>query len=1019
MKPDSITASQGDFLATHVALKRLHLINKFDLMPTGGKDYSEEEIYKEFVLNQDNRHQFITIYGQSGTGKSHLIRWFQTRFHYDKPQNEVVLFIRRSDNTLKGTIRQLLATPEVQEISNKEVYDRLVKATVIEDESKLKGRIYHDFINEVEHDDESHEIRLTNVKRKRLTAFLNNEVVQYHLMSSDGPIERIYSKVAENSSVDRDTVAQFQQRDFMVSTDLFEDILRAGADPKAEKMARELMADESGKDEAKKIADYLNQFVNDVIQRCAGIEPGDFRDIFQDIRKELFRIGKNLTLFIEDVTSFTGVDDALLDALIVDHTGMNTIDKLCRISSIIGTTSNYLQTNFRDNHKDRITQYVYIQSDAFDENEVFEFVGRYINAMSLPESVISDWMTNHAMASEYPVHEVKEGSKWEFVPIEFGKQLCLYPFTKNSIRYLYRYALTQGHQTPRYIIRDIIEPVISDILANKESFPSNKYNIININTTLSYMIHNQVKDEHKADRLLRFLSIWGDGTPDQYVKGGTIYISDIKKEVIEEIGLPALRLSEVHPPKQPVPKSNTNPNGDSQRIDQVEPPVPTIPNKIQEKVIKSNAELSNWTSGNSIDVSANVGTSGVLRAAQGDICDYLMSSINWQAEGISVDNITKIKNSSVRLVTFENQTKLRAPGFYVMPANRDSMNVISIFIRWREYGSQSWNYPESDFDAYLVTSWSSRIKDVIIKAVREEAVSNTSYIEAAIASEIYRMILCGEFKERKLDNLTLKHLFELKQIKVEKTYHTKEWNSLVSLLSQRGADISNKETVRQYFNLPQGSGGSIIVLDEPNLKKVFDKVKTDRLKIADEAFESQDFVKPRRDVFDYLKDIIERIQSVAKAEVENARSIIQDIYGYFDSDDIEEDDITDFAEKVKEFYTEINNTRIPVAFSSSDIIKANAKQIAKAISDIGEVIDEDDPLTIIMTFAIDPVSDLQPLVTLFKQLETDMLKVDKQLNIRKEALGDICDTNDSINRYANEKAELANCLSMLGMEAQV
>ena len=102
VKPDSITTSQGDFLATHVTIKRLHLLSRFDIMPTGGKDYSEEAVYRKFVLNPDNRHQFIAVYGQSGTGKSHLIRWFEAKFQYDKPENEVVLFIRRSDNTLKG-----------------------------------------------------------------------------------------------------------------------------------------------------------------------------------------------------------------------------------------------------------------------------------------------------------------------------------------------------------------------------------------------------------------------------------------------------------------------------------------------------------------------------------------------------------------------------------------------------------------------------------------------------------------------------------------------------------------------------------------------------------------------------------------------------------------------------------------------------------------------------------------------------------------------------------------------------
>ena len=1012
VKPDSITASQGDFLATHVAIKRIHLLNKFDIMPSGGKTHSEEAVYKRFVLNPENRHQFIAVYGQSGTGKSHLIRWFEARYRYDKPQNEVVLFIRRSDNTLKGTIRQLLATPEVQDIANKEIYDRLVRATVYEDENKLKGRIYHDFINEIEYDDESHEIHLTNVRRKRLTAFLYNEVVQNHLMSADGPIERIYSKVAENSSVDRDTIAQFTAEDFVVSADLFEDIHRAGADPKAEKMARELMADDSGIEDAKKIAAYLNQFVNDVIQRCAGIEPGDFRDIFQDIRRELCRIGKNLTLFIEDVTSFTGVDDALLDALIVEHTGMNAGENLCRISSIVGTTSNYLQNNFRDNHKDRITQYVYIPSDVFDEDGVFEFVGRYVNAMSLSESTIDSWVNNHAAGAEYPVHAIKEGKNWETITIEYGKELCLYPFTKNSIRYLYRYGLTKGHQTPRYIIRDIIEPVVTDILNNKSNFPSIKFNLVNVNTTLSYRIHNQIKDEQLADRLLRFLSIWGDGTPDQYSQDGIVYLSAVRKDILDELGMPEISLSEAQPPIPPVPDPGPVTPPDPT------PVLPTIPVKVQERVSKANAELTKWTNGSIIDISANVGTGGILRAAQGDMCDFLMSSINWQAEGISNDNISKVKNSSVRLVTFENQSKLRTAGFYNMPANWDSMNVISAFIRWREYGSQSWNYPDSDLDAYLVTSWASQIKDSLVKAVNELAVSNTSYIEAAIAAEMYRMILCGEYRERSLKNLTSKFLFDVKPAKNTKTYHSREWNALVSLLSQKGADVSNRETVKQYFNIPQGGGGSIIVLDEPNLMHFFRKVKTNKLSIPKEALEVQDSLKPRRDVFAYFKDIVDRIENVAKAEIANARSTIQKIYDYFGTDEIDEDDIRELASKVKTFYDEINTDMFSVAYYSSDPVKKAATPIAKAINDIGEVLDEDDPLTILMTFSSDPLSDLQPLMNLFKQLDTDFEKIDKQIAARRLSLGNVGESETVESRYANDTDVVNACLGIFSKEMQ-
>lgn len=1009
VKPDSITASQGDFLATHVAINRLHLLNKFDILPSGGKNYSEEEVFDQYVLNPNNQHQFIAVYGQSGTGKSHLIRWFEAKFEQVKPDNEVVLFIRRSDNTLKGTIRQLLEKPEVKGIANREIYERLVKASVFVDENKLKDMIYHNFIIELHNDDDSHPIKITNVKRKRLEAFLNNEVVHDHLMSEKGPIERMYSKIAEHTLVDRDTIAQFLPEDFYVSADLFEDIHRAGADPKAEKMAREFMADESGAESASVLASYLNQFVNDVIQRCAGIEPGDFRQIFQDIRKELYRLEKNLTLFIEDVTSFTGVDDALLDALIVEHTGMNAADNLCRISSIVGTTSNYLQNNFRDNHKDRITQYVYIPSDVFDDNELFEFVGRYVNTMSLTEDVVNAWLNNHANPADYPVHEVKQGSKWEYVSIGFGKKLCLYPFTKNSIKYLYNYGLTKGHQTPRYIIRDIIEPVVNDIINNSENFPSVKYNLVNVNTTLSYGIHNQIKDDALADRLLRILCIWGNGQPEQYSKKDITYISGVPESILTELGLPTLKFSEV---KEPDPNRDANHPADEQDNPEVTTDVSTVPVAVQERVSKANAILTEWSNGKEIDYSATGGVTGLIRkAVLEDMCSFLFSTINWQVEGISDDNINKVK-SSKKLLCLERQTK--GSGFYQMPASWESMNVISAFIRWREFGNQSWNYPDSDLDAFLVTSWASKIKDSVVKAVSDRVEeAKTPYIEAAIAAEMYRLILCGEFREHSLKNLSTKYLFESTTSNKTNNCHSREWNGLVSLITRNGADSRNKETIRQYFNITQGSGSTVVVLDEPELSKTVRRVKNNRLEVAEETMQLQDPVKLRRDVFNYLKDISDRIKDVSRAEVDKARDVIQIIYDHFDSDEIEEDDIVDLVDTAKSFYGEINSTQINIAVASTDAVKKGVKQIAKAINDVGQILPEDDVLNILMTFAGDPISTMQPLIDLLKTLDGDVEKLDQRIAVRKNALGIVGENLGTDNQYRSESESIESDLSIV------
>lgn len=1034
VKPDSITYSQGDFLATHVAVKRLRLMNKFDITPSNGKEYSEEEIYKAIILNEENKHQFIAVYGQSGTGKSHLIRWFEAKYRHNKPAQEVVLFIRRSDNTLKGTIRQLLDMPEVQEIANKDAYDRLLKAAAYEDENKLKGRLYHEVLNEVEHDEEDRSIQLRNIERKRLIAFLNNEVVRVRLEAADGPIERIYSKIAENSLVDRDTIAQFTAEDFSISAELSDQIERAGVDPKAMKMVRALMADEDGREEAEKIAAYLNQFVNDVVQRCAGIAAGDFRDIFRDIRRELFRLGKSLTLFIEDVTSFTGVDDALLDALIVEHTGMNEGENLCRISSIIGTTGNYLQHNFRDNHKDRITQYVYIPSDAFDEAGLFEFVGRYLNAMSVPESQIAGWLENAAEPADYPVHTVKEGKNWEFVSIEFDKKLCLYPFTKNSIRYLYQHVLKQNQQTPRYIIRDVIEPVVNDILSHKEKFPGIQWPLVRTNTTLSYRIENQIKDEQEAARLLRFLSIWGDGTPDQFTKDGVVYQAGVRSDILEEFSMPPLRLSEVEAPKPaaaaaPSPAAaavHASAAGKSSAASLAETSVelPVVSAGKIEKVNKAVKALDAWVNGQAIDVSSTGGTIGILRVAREDLGKYLMSAIPWQTEGISPDQMNKIQESGAPLVDFANQTKERVRGLYTMPAVRASVYVIAAFMRWREYGGKSWDYPEAEWDAYVITSWTARVKCDLLAAVRESAAADVSYIEAAMAAEIYRQILCGEFREKSLKNLTARHLFEKKAAKAAANSHVREWGELSALIAQKGADETNRKTVRQYFNITQGDGGSLIVLDEPNLACMLRKVKSNRLSVPESAFESQDPVKRRRDVFDHLQKIVERVGKVADAEQEKARGMMEKIRSFWGADEfddgeaMEEEDLLMLAERVKAFYDETNRTQFSVAFFSTDPVKKGAKQIAKALSDVGGALDEKDPLAVLLAFSGDPLTDLKPLLDLFERLEADFKKIDAEMAKRRAALGGEDSEGHSATRYEKELQKLEESRSCFLKEVQ-
>lgn len=449
--------------------------------------------------------------------------------------------------------------------------------------------------------------------------------------------------------------------------------------------------------------------------------------------------------------------------------------------------------------------------------------------------------------------------------------------------------------------------------------------------------------------------------------------------------------------------------------------IPAIPPEKQKKLDDANVKLTQWANGMPINLSTTGGAEGTIRTAREDMGDFLISAINWQAEGVSMDNVAKVKASisgkasKYKLVALENQTK--GNGYYVLPANWDSLNVINAFIRWREFGNQSWEYVGSDFDAYVITSWTARIKKQIVKAVTQyDDKNDTKYIEAAVTAEMYRLILNGEYREKSLGNLTADYIFCNHPAKNKNTWHSNEWNALLAVMHQGDADIINRETVRQYFNLLQGSAaGNVVVLDAINLSKTIRKAKTNKLQIPEEDFQLDDKVKLRKDTYAFLNDIVSRIENVANAEIDIAKKAIQIVYDCFDDDEVEEEDIDALLIKVNQFYKEIDETQINIKAVAVDGVKKAIKQIAKAIGDITRVLDEDDPLTILMAFSGDPVGVIQPLIELIKQVEKDISEANKQISSRKSLLGNSETDEESGTHYKTELSVIASDMDVIGV----
>lgn len=982
---DTVTSTQADFLATHVPVQNIHIRKKWD--SKSEKIMPEEQVFNKYVLNSENNHQFIIVIGSSGAGKSHLIRWFAARLDQAAPENEVVLFVRRSDNSLKGTIKQLLELPEVANIPNKAVYDRLVRATSTIDNKKLKDMIYQNFIVEIKND-ENDEI-LSNNEKKRLVELLQYEQFQLKLMKEEGAIDRIYQKVAENETGDsRDVMALFETSDFEVDVDFCDDMLPNGAAKNAMKMANAILADD---EMPERLSDYMNTLVNKVIQTCAGLEPGDFEQVFVEIRKEIKRQGKNLTLLIEDVTAFTGVNVALLNVLTTEHTGMYDSQELCRISSIVGTTEKYFNVNFMDNHKDRVTHFFYIPNDVFgeDQTSLYEFVGRYLNAMSLRGDVLEEWARNGASIKEYPIHKSEEKSNWDKIEIAKGKELSLFPFTKKAISNLYMCILQPDYRTPRYLLRDVIERAMRNYLFKKESFP--EFAIERITDIpfeslhVSTYIHQQV-EESQADRVERFIRVWGDASDLEYEDNGVKFLGGMPIGFYEDLGIPTFAGRKSDKPIKTKINSPKDKENDITDTPIITSSVPKVDPAMADFLVGQKT-LQNWIDGGELNIGATTKDVVNITKARDEINrKFLISAINWQVEGVSLDNLNRVKKTK-DFIGFERQKRGAKNALIILPADRETQGILEAFLAYVTLGNGSWNFDSSAMMVYRVQIWLEKWKKTIIDTVNLLGEQQVIYQDCALATEMIREIMQGVFTGTKLEGIPATNLMAENLKKVLPNAHSSEWNSLVKMLLNNDNDQKVKDVIIQYYNIIQGNlKSSQVFIRAMEFNADVRKMQKAKLSIPKEQLEVDDPIKQRREIRDIYIKIYDRIPKVAEAEIDKAKKLLEQIYSLWNCKDIDEEDIEDLVDEIKDFYETASNSLVNIHGNITELdgIKKDAKTIAVAFDEVEKGINCEYALDTLLMFSKDPLSKLERLLLILQNVKKDMEYVDRDIAKRKE-----------------------------------
>ena len=1040
---DSINSTQADFLSTHVPFRNIKVTN--DLSGTPVSEYiSEEEVFNRYFGNSEmyNEHQLIVVEGSSGSGKSHFIRWIEAKLAaFDEPK-DVVLMIRRSDNTLKGTIKQFLNIEEVKNLKNKDVYERLVKANQNVSEQKFKYEIYHKFLVEIANDDDS---ILERNDRKCFRELLSSSEFEERMLMPGGPIERIYSKIVDsNTENNEDVLAQFEVEDFVLDYD-FNTELKKNASKKAVKMANMLLPEVDGSFpdndcNPKILAEYMNNKVDTVIKDCAGLEPGDFQQIFREIRQELYKQGKNLILLIEDITACTGINRDLLDALIVKHTGSNDVDHMCRLVSVIGTTEAYFDS-LRNNYIDRITTGIKIEDGAIGSNtdDLVQFVAKYLNVMSVSSEEINKWYEDGALDTEYPVHKDTEVNNWESY-VYVGKKMSLYPFTKKAIINLYN--SMDVEKTPRYIIRKIIEPAVDSIIQNKEMFPkfllSRKPNLrFEIEDRVKNTVSNmQIGDDEKqllSDRLLAILGYWGDGTLDTSKKG---YLGAINVSVFKEFGLSSFVEKVLGKPigdelvedfDESVDTTNNISKEEKsiekrEQVPTVEPPVKKVVNKAYEDFTRI---LSEWH--------YDKKSFTKVYQVRDEIGKFVFASIPWQQEGVPLLSVEMVEKSSYDLVEIERQDKKVGKGLIFLEDNDETYRLLlaigkSLYLGKKRAGNvefASWDFEDSASSIRIATNWLEKNKQKFVDVVKAfgEKQKCPDYVNSSMVAEIYRGVLNGDYQINKFSDIKPDVFIKDNNLRKQGDLagHSQGWCDLVSNIIYAGdAAVTNNDTLQRYFNLIQGTqkNAKRKIINYNLLETVYKELKNNKFCVDIENI-PDDKIKVRNEAKNYLKKILVRIDKVANEEASEGKKLYETALEYFEFEngsEIETEDIKELLNEIIEFYKETENYGVNVPLRTQEAIsfKNKGAEIARAFAVVSVETEDMNSNEIIAMYSKNPMKIIKQFLTFLKNVDEDRSRVYSEMLTTKETLTRSGNWSDDVDpRFDANKSLFDDLIKMM------
>jgi hypothetical protein len=428
--------------------------------PDAKRSYSQEEFLEDF-LDPEEGYRFVPILGDTGVGKSHLVRWLDVKIP-DSSDRKVFL-IEKAGANLREVLRRILALDVAQGDQFEEYREKLEEAGENLSESELKERIRFELKVAVEKydpfdteegsansdEDESGEETVSPDHQKFiaqiLPPFIDDPYFREDWLDDEGVIAKTF-RTSFQEGLNR------KPPSFSEDTLPLDESLKDVADnaPSSLDVYQKLKGNKQHLDAALYV---LNECLGAAVRRVLNFKGNDLFELMKDVRREFAQRDVELVLLIEDIAAVQGLDRQLLAS--IERSG----EEFGVLRTAMGCTVGHYEEKIMSTTKERAS--FHLDLDVEDRGEanidLATFASRYLNAIRLGEkqldTIVDDDERVPSACTACPFQKKCHEA--------FGERedRGLYPFTEEALHTLYE-GVTDKAFNPRKLIMRVLRHIL-------------------------------------------------------------------------------------------------------------------------------------------------------------------------------------------------------------------------------------------------------------------------------------------------------------------------------------------------------------------------------------------------------------------------------------------------------------------------------------------------------------------------------------------------------------------------------